>query len=44
MYATPPGEVYTGPGSVGSCASGTCGGHSGCGSETLGMCSAGCVG
>ncbi|KAM0277349.1 hypothetical protein ACHAQH_005865 [Verticillium albo-atrum] len=44
IYATPPGEVYTGPGSVGSCASGTCGGHSGCGSETLGMCSAGCVG
>ncbi|KAF6797079.1 alpha-ketoglutarate-dependent sulfonate dioxygenase [Colletotrichum musicola] len=44
MYPTPPGFVNTGPGSVGSCATGTCGGSGGCGSETLGLCSAGCVG
>ena len=44
IYAMPPGEVNTGPGSVGSCASGTCGGSGGCGSETLGMCTAGCTG
>lgn len=44
MYPSPPGFVSTGPGAVGSCATGTCGGSGGCGSETLGMCSAGCVG
>lgn len=44
IYAMPPGEVNTGPGSVGSCAAGTCGGSGGCGSETLGMCTAGCTG
>ncbi|GKT79299.1 alpha-ketoglutarate-dependent sulfonate dioxygenase [Colletotrichum tofieldiae] len=44
MYPAPPGFVNMGPGSVGSCATGTCGGATGCGSELLGMCSAGCVG
>ncbi|KAL0939785.1 alpha-ketoglutarate-dependent sulfonate dioxygenase [Colletotrichum truncatum] len=44
IYPSPPGFVHTGPGSVGSCATGTCGGATGCGSETLGLCSAGCVG
>ncbi|GKT43457.1 glycine-rich domain-containing protein 1 [Colletotrichum spaethianum] len=44
MYPAPPGFVNIGPGSVGSCATGTCGGATGCGSELLGMCSAGCVG
>ncbi|EXF74672.1 hypothetical protein CFIO01_08742 [Colletotrichum fioriniae PJ7] len=44
MYPAGPGFVNMGPGAVGSCAMGTCGGATGCGSELLGMCSAGCVG
>ncbi|TID04052.1 Glycine-rich domain-containing protein 1 [Colletotrichum higginsianum] len=44
MYPAPPGFANMGPGSVGSCATGTCGGATGCGSELLGMCTAGCVG
>ncbi|OLN96095.1 Glycine-rich domain-containing protein 1-like protein 2 [Colletotrichum chlorophyti] len=44
MYPTPPGFVQRGTGAVGSCATGTCGGATGCGSEMLGMCFAGCVG
>ncbi|KXH47813.1 hypothetical protein CSAL01_03306 [Colletotrichum salicis] len=44
MYPVGPGFANMGPGVVGSCATGTCGGATGCGSELLGMCSAGCVG
>ncbi|KAG7042513.1 alpha-ketoglutarate-dependent sulfonate dioxygenase [Colletotrichum scovillei] len=44
MYPAGPGLANMGPGAVGSCATGTCGGATGCGSELLGMCSAGCVG
>ncbi|KAK1674011.1 hypothetical protein BDP55DRAFT_555385 [Colletotrichum godetiae] len=44
MYPAGPGFANMGPGVVGSCATGTCGGATGCGSELLGMCSAGCVG
>jgi len=44
MYHAAPGIVNAGPGTEGSCASGTCGGSGGCGSETVGMCTAGCVG
>ncbi|OHF04055.1 hypothetical protein CORC01_00394 [Colletotrichum orchidophilum] len=44
IYPAGPGFVNMGPGVVGSCATGTCGGATGCGSELLGMCSAGCVG
>ncbi|KAI3555064.1 hypothetical protein CABS01_11525 [Colletotrichum abscissum] len=44
LYPAGPGFVNMGPGAVGSCATGTCGGATGCGSELLGMCSAGCVG
>lgn len=38
IYAVAPGVVTLGPGSVGSCASGTCGGAGGCGSEMLALC------
>lgn len=34
MYASPPGSVEAGSGTLGSCAEGTCNGSSGCGSET----------
>ncbi|KAL0780689.1 hypothetical protein CaCOL14_002024 [Colletotrichum acutatum] len=44
MYPAGPGFVNMGPGAVGSCATGTCGGATGCGSELVGMCSAGRVG
>ncbi|KAI9172315.1 hypothetical protein HJFPF1_01815 [Paramyrothecium foliicola] len=44
IYANPPGIVEAGPGAVGSCAAGTCSGSSGCGSETLGICTASCTG
>lgn len=44
IYATAPGVVTLGPGSVGSCGSGTCGGSGGCGSEVLAMCFTGCTG
>ncbi|KXH32314.1 hypothetical protein CSIM01_05736 [Colletotrichum simmondsii] len=44
MYPAGPGLANMGAGAVGSCATGTCGGATGCGSELLGMCSAGCVG
>ncbi|KAH7316647.1 hypothetical protein B0I35DRAFT_451594 [Stachybotrys elegans] len=44
MYPAPVGTVESGPGTVGSCAAGTCGGSGGCGSETLGMCTGGCTG
>jgi hypothetical protein len=44
IYAAAPGVVTLGPGSVGSCGAGTCGGRTGCGTEMLGMCMAGCTG
>jgi hypothetical protein len=44
IYAAAPGVVTLGPGSVGSCGTGTCGGRTGCGTEMLGMCMAGCTG